>query len=139
MDISQRVQRAWVRLQLPRKLAIRENLDEGVMKFKAVVFAVSFVVMGGMVTTSFAETQWERNHPRRDQVNDRLSNQNRRINNELKEGELNKQQANKLHREDRAIRQEERTMSKFNSGHITGAEQKSLNQQENAVSRQIGR
>jgi len=47
------------------------------MKFKAIVFAVSFAVMGGMVTTAFAETQWERNHPRRDQVNDRLANQNR--------------------------------------------------------------
>ena len=109
------------------------------MKFKAIVFAVSFAVMGGVVTTAFAETQWERNHPRRDQVNDRLANQNRRINKELKEGEITKQQANQLHREDRAIRQEERTMSKFNNGHITRAEQKSLNQQENAVSRQIGR
>jgi hypothetical protein len=105
------------------------------MKFKAIIFAVSFAVMGGMLTTAFAETQWERNHPRRDQVNDRLANQNRRINKELKEGEINKQQANQL----RVIRQEERTMSKFNNGHITGAEQKSLNQQENAVSRQIGR
>ena len=109
------------------------------MKFKAIAFTVSFAVMGGMVTTAFAETQWERNHPRRDQVNDRLANQNRRINKELKEGEINKQQANQRHREDRAIRQEERTMSKFNNGHITGAERKSLNQQENAVSRQIGR
>jgi hypothetical protein len=108
------------------------------MKFKVVMFAVSFVVMSGMVTMAFAETQWERNHPRRDQVNDRLSNQNRRINKELKEGEISKQRANQLHREDRAIRQEECTMSKFNNGHITGAEQKSLNQQENAVSGQIG-
>jgi hypothetical protein len=41
--------------------------------------------------------------------------------------------------QDRAIRQEERTMSKFNNGHITPAEQKSLNQQENAVSREIGK
>jgi hypothetical protein len=47
------------------------------MKFKAIVFAVSFAVVGGMVTSAFAETQWERNHPRRDQVNDRLANQNR--------------------------------------------------------------
>src|SRR5215831_12697229 len=56
------------------------------MKFKAIVFAVSFAVVGGVVTTAFAETQWQRNHPRRDQVNDRLANQNRRINKELKEG-----------------------------------------------------
>jgi len=29
-------------------------------------------------------------------------------------------------------------MAGFNNGHITGAEQKALNQQQNAVSRQIG-
>jgi hypothetical protein len=71
--------------------------------------------VGSSITTAFAETQWERNHPRRDQVNDRLSNQNHRINKELKEGEITKQQANQLHREDHAIRQEERTMAKFGS------------------------
>jgi len=106
--------------------------------FKAVVFGVSFAMVGSMVSTAFAETQWERNHPRRDQVNDRLANQNRRIDNELKEGDITKQQANQLHHEDHAIRQEERSMSKFDNGHITRADQKALNQQENTVSHQIG-
>jgi hypothetical protein len=106
---------------------------------KAVGFTITFALIGGSMTSAFAETQWERNHPRRDQVNDRLSNQNRRINKELNEGEITKQRANQLHREDRAIRQEERTMAKFNNGHITKGEQKTLNQQENAVSGQIGR
>jgi hypothetical protein len=72
-------------------------------------------------------------------VNDRLANQNRRINQERREGEITRAQANRLHSEDRAIRNEERTMAGFNNGHITGAEQKALNQQENAVSSQIGR
>ena len=104
---------------------------------KTVAFTVTFALVGSSITAAFAET--ERNHPRRDQVNDRLSNQNRRINKELKEGEITKQQANQLHREDHAIRQEERTMAKFNNGHITKGEQKTLNRQENAVSGQIGR
>ena len=85
------------------------------------------------------ETQWEKTHPRRDQVNDRLQNQNRRIKNEVKEGEISKQQASKLHKEDRQIRQEERDMASQNGGHITKQEQKTLNQQENAVSREIGK
>jgi len=106
---------------------------------KTVVFVISFAVAGGAVSAAFAETQWERNHPRRDQVNDRLANQNRRISRELKEGEITKQQANQLHREDHAIRQEERDMAKINGGHITKGEQKVLNRQENAVSGQIGR
>ncbi len=105
---------------------------------KPVAVIVSFAVVGSAVSAAFAETQWERNHPRRDQVNDRLANQNRRINHELKEGET-RQQANQLHREDRSIRREERTMAKFDGGHITKGEQRALNRQENAPSGQIGR
>ena len=48
-------------------------------------------------------------------------------------------QAQKLHAEDHAIRKEERTMASTNGGHITKAEQRALNQQENQVSRQIGK
>jgi hypothetical protein len=73
---------------------------------KTAIFVMSFALVGSTVSAAFAETQWERNHPRRDQVNDRLTNQNRRINHELKEGEITKQQANQLHREDHAIRHE---------------------------------
>jgi len=71
------------------------------------------------MTAAFAETQWERNHPRRDQVNDRLANQNRRIDRELKEGEISKHQARQLHREGHAIRQEERDMARVNGGRIS--------------------
>jgi hypothetical protein len=60
-------------------------------------------------------------------------------NQERKEGEITKAQAQKLHKEDRQIRGEERAMASQNGGHITKQEQKTLNQQENAVSRQIGK
>jgi hypothetical protein len=96
------------------------------------------VLLGASATTALAGGNWGANHPRREQVNDRLQNQNKRINNEVKSGEITKGQAKQLHQEDHAIRQEERTMSKFDNGHITKADQKALNQQENAVSRQIG-
>jgi hypothetical protein len=106
---------------------------------KASGIALAIAIAGTAATAAMAETQWDKNHPRREQVNDRLQNQNRRINQEVREGEISKGQANQLHHEDHAIRQEERTMSRMNNGHITPAEQKSLNQQENAVSKQIGR
>ena len=86
-----------------------------------------------------ADTQWEKDHPRREQVNDRLQNQDKRIDKEVKEGEITKAQAHKLHRKDRKIRQEERDMASMNGGHITKTEQKALNQQENAVSKDIGK
>jgi hypothetical protein len=93
----------------------------------------------GLATNALADTQWQKNHPRREQVNNRLANQNQRIKTERKEGELTKGQAQKLHKEDHAIRQEERAMTSTNGGHITKTEQKALNQQENQVSKQIGK
>jgi hypothetical protein len=72
-------------------------------------------------------------------VNQRLNNQDKRINKEVKEGEITKAQAAKLHKEDRQIRKEERLMASQNGGHITVQEQKTLNRQESAVSRQIGK
>jgi hypothetical protein len=85
-----------------------------------------------------AETDWQKNHPRRAEVNHRLNNQDKRIHNEVKDGQISKQQAGQLHTEDHQIRQEERDMASQNGGHITKQEQKTLNQQENGVSRQIG-
>ncbi len=85
-----------------------------------------------------AESRWDKHHPRRDQVNDRLHHQNARIHEEVKEGDLTHAQAANLHAQDHAIRTEERAMASQHHGHITKAEQKALNQQENGVSKKIG-
>jgi len=99
---------------------------------------LSLGVLAGGTQLANAET-WNQEHPRRAEVNSRLDNQNKRINQERREGEISGKEARKLHSEDHAIRQEERDMAKQNGGHITRSEQKVLNQQENAVSRQIGK
>jgi hypothetical protein len=105
-----------------------------------VTVAAATLALAGLATSALADdTQWQKNHPRREQVNNRLANQNKRIDQERKEGEISKAQAHKLHSEDHAIRQEERTMASTNGGHITKSEQKALNQQENQVSKQIGK
>src|SRR5215813_7345609 len=91
---------------------------------RAIALVVSTVFIAGAATSALAETAWEKNHPRRDQVNDRLAKQNRRINKELKEGEITKTQTDKLHKEDRQIRQEERDMASQHGGHITKQEQR---------------
>lgn len=84
------------------------------------------------------DTMWQKNHPRREQVNHRLAVQNKRIRTEVKEGDLTRPQAAALHRDDRQIRREERLMARQRGSHITKLEQKTLNQQQNAVSHQIG-
>jgi hypothetical protein len=122
--------------------------NEETAMFKKILFAA---VVGSVAAASFAQTppaaapqagasaaNWKKSHPRRAEVNARLANQNRRIKEEVKEGEISKAKAAQLHHEDHQIRQEERDMAAQNGGHITKAEQRVLNQQENKVSKQIG-
>lgn len=96
------------------------------------------LTLATFANSAMAETPWQKAHPRRAEVNGRLANQNRRIHNEVKEGEMSRAQAAQLHKEDHQIRTEERMMASQNGGHITKSEQRVLNQQENQVSKQIG-
>ena len=104
---------------------------------RPLTFAATVVSLAALVGTASAETTWQKNHPRRTQVNGRLANQNRRIHNDVKDGTLSKGQAAQLHHEDRQVRQEERDMASQNGSHITRQEQRTLNQQENAIGSQI--
>ena len=104
---------------------------------KVSMIAIALVTLGSSFTGASA-TPWQFNHPRRAEVNDRLAVQNFRINQGEASGRITPLQAIQLHQEDHMIRTEERAMAGFNGGHITPAEQRALNQQENAVSRQIG-
>jgi hypothetical protein len=108
---------------------------------QAALIAVALAAAAGTAsaqTATAGDKTWAQAHPRRAEVNGRLANQNRRIHQEVKEGEISKGQAAQLHRQDHQIRKEERTMASTNGGHITKTEQRALNQQENQVSREIG-
>jgi len=103
-------------------------------KLLAAALITSFCASAAM-----AETTWQQNHPRRTEVNSRLNNQNARINAKVANGTMSQAKATRLKTADQGIRQEERTMAAQNGGHITGTEQKALNQQENAVSNRIAK
>lgn len=107
---------------------------------KALVLALAsafFFSMAG--STLAAGSQWQKSHPRRAEVNKRLAKQNQRIKREVKEGDMTRTQAATLHKNDRQVRKEERSMASQNGGHITKLEKRTLNRQENQVSRQIGK
>ncbi|MGT2477390.1 hypothetical protein [Paraburkholderia terrae] len=100
----------------------------------AAIAALSVAFIG----TASAATNWDASHPRRAEVNHRLANQDRRIHQEVREGEMSHAEAARLHRDDHQIRREERLMASQNGGHITRQEDRALNQQENRVSQKIG-
>jgi hypothetical protein len=106
-------------------------------KLATVAFAAT--ILAGSAAPAFADTPWQEDHPRREEVNNRLNNQDHRINQERREGEIGRGEARQLHREDHRIRNEERRMAARDGGHITRADQHILNRQENRVSRQIAR
>lgn len=98
------------------------------------------LLFGGVSASGFAEeSQFDKTHPRREEVNNRLSNQDKRIHREVKEGDMSSAKAARLHKKDRRIRKEERAMASKNGGHISKKEQRKLNRRENKVSKQIGK
>ena len=115
-------------------MSIRTAISLSVVTLIAALGAAAIPVAAAAADGTFAAT-----HPRRDQVNDRLARQNNRIKAQVADGDLSKAQAHSLHAADRKIRREERLMASQNGGHITKGEQRVLNQQENAVSKQIGK
>ena len=110
------------------------------MPFKQALLIALFGAAGAIATASAASANpWDMHHPRRAEVNHRLAVQNMRINRDYRDGRISLRQAHYLHAEDRMVRHQERFDARFDRGHITRADQRALNQNENGVSRQIWR
>ena|ERR1700674_2343588 len=76
-------------------------------------------------------------HPRVNQVNRREARQQQRIGNGVKSGKLNSQQAAHLEKREASVQnREQKDMAKHN-GHLTKAEQKGINRQQNRISKSI--
>jgi hypothetical protein len=105
---------------------------------KQILIAAMLSTLGLAAMAQAPASTWDAAHPRRAEVNARLAHQNQRIQKEVASGQITPAQGARLHHEDHQIRQEERAMASQNGGHITRAEQRALNQQENKVSHQIG-
>lgn len=110
------------------------------MQFKRTLLIALFGIAGAAVAVGSASASpWNWHHPRRAEVNHRLAAQDMRINRDYRDGRISLRQAHYLHAEDRTVRHQERFDARFDRGHITRADQRGLNQDENGVSRQIRR
>ena len=109
--------------------------------FRNVLAAASLAAVLGVfaISPAHADTAWQAHHPRREQVNNRLTRQNRRIHQQVRQGELTRAQAARLHRADWRARMAERRMARRNGGYITRRQQDRLNRRETKISRRIGK
>ncbi len=76
-------------------------------------------------------------HPRVNQVNGRMANEQRRINTGVATGRLSPGQANRLERSQQNIQRQENRDRAMNNGHLTWRERLHLNRKENVQSHRI--
>ena len=86
---------------------------------------------------SMAQTAPVPDHPRENEVNQRLNNQQARINQGLANGTMTGRQAARDEKHDANIAQREAVDESKHNGHITKAEQARLNKAENKNSKRI--
>jgi hypothetical protein len=78
-------------------------------------------------------------HPRVNQVNRREANQQKRIGNGVANGKLTSKQATHLEKRETAVQNREKSDMAKNNGHLTKAEQRGINRQQNRISRTIAK
>jgi hypothetical protein len=105
--------------------------------FKTTILALSAVALLAGAGAPSADTRFQADHSRREQVNERLAHQSRRIAEARREGELTRGQAHVLRVQDRHIRKQERLLASRQGGRITKAQQHRLNREETRVGRRI--
>ena len=78
-------------------------------------------------------------HPRVNQVNGREANQQKRIGKGVANGTLTSKQATRLEKRETAVQNREKADMAAHHGHLTKAEQRGINRQQNRISRSIAR
>jgi hypothetical protein len=107
------------------------------MKSK-LLFSALFVAFLGIANISMAQDGgFSKNHARRAEVNQRLNNQDRRINHKMRNGDISRRQARHMHYRNHQIRHEERRMAYRHNGHLSRRDDYRLNRQENRANRKI--
>jgi len=110
------------------------------MRNSNIYLNVAGLVCAALISTqSMAQTAPVPDHPRENEVNQRLDNQQARINQGLANGTMTGQQAARDEKHDENIAQREAVDESKHNGHITKAEQRRLNKSENKNSNRIYR
>ncbi len=106
------------------------------------------VAVGGLVFTGSAIAQTsttsgagpgvvDPGHPRVNQVNGRETNQQNRIANGVKNGSLTPQETSNLEKREANVQKREQKDMAEHNGHLTKAEQKGINRQQNRISKTV--
>ena len=115
------------------------------------IFAKSLLTLavGGLMIAGSAAAQTSTNtsgagpgvvdpfHPRVNQVNRRQERQQQRIGNGIENGKLSPKQTSNLEKREASVQNREQKDMAAHNGHLTKAEQKGINRQQNRISKSI--
>lgn len=110
--------------------------------------SLSILAVGGLILVGAAAAQTQSTsgagpgqvdpgHPRVNEVNTREQNQQDRIANGVKNGTMTPGQAARVENREQHIENQEKADMAAHNGHLTKAEQKQLNREQNRTSKQI--
>jgi hypothetical protein len=101
------------------------------------VTATGVAALIGLASLQSANAWTPKRHPRVRQVNARFDNQQDRISQGVKSGELTPRETANLETKEASLKNQEQTMRLENGGSLTKAQQVKLNKEENNLSRQV--
>jgi len=109
------------------------------LRFSMMGLVVSAALASGAVMAQAAPQVSDPGHPRVNEVNQRLDNQQNRIDKGVADGQINARQEARDDRHDSNIAQRESADQARDHGHLTKNEQRNLNKSENKNSHRIRR
>ena len=133
--------------RFPRRTQLISRLGVSTCMKNTFTHTLLALAVGGLLLAGSASAQTsttgagpgvvDPGHPRVNQVNGREANQQRRIANGVKNGQLNARQTSNLERREASVQNREQKDMAAHNGHLTKAEQRGINRQQNRVSRSI--
>jgi hypothetical protein len=103
---------------------------------KVGLLGAAIIAVAGVAASAAAETTWQKNHPRQHAVLKGANVQTGRTHHALRAGQLTGNQAQKLNRENRAIKSEDRRDAKINGGFISKGQKNHMIQQQSGIRKQ---
>lgn len=105
------------------------------MNVKAILLTAAITLSPLVVTAQTAPTPGQHDH----NINQRKVNQQHRIANGVRSGQLTRGETRHIERQERGINREERDMRAQDNGHLTRQDRRTLHRQQNQESRRIYR
>jgi hypothetical protein len=103
------------------------------MKTRLIAFAITAL----LTATGFAQSATTTENKKPLTIQQRKHNQQARIHQGVKSDELTRGEKRNVEKKEHALNQEERDMRKMNNGKLTAQDRKTLNAQQNKISKQI--